>query len=122
MKNFFIFLLSVSLLSCNSDDNSSIVSDGPNPALRLYVKNSQTNQFITEDIMVTVTDDGFTETLNIFPDSTFQGPLGRPGNYTINIDSEMYMDIDLSDFIIEVVTDENGQVITKQVMTILTPN
>ncbi len=93
MKFFYLFLLTSLLLHCKSSDDSIVCTLEFVYGINVIVKDASTQNSITENINVSITDGNYQETLLLVPNSdTFVGAGERAGNYTITITAVNYHD------------------------------
>lgn len=80
------------IFSCDSEDDGPILCTTEAVAgLNVQVKDAETNQILTEGVLVIAQEDEYSEILmNIEQSSTFIGAWERMGNYTIIVSKEGY--------------------------------
>lgn len=119
------FLFCIPFLTLNSCDN-----DQPNEelifcttqfvyGLNVTVKDAQTNEVLTNGVVITATDGGYSENLELFETNDyFLGAGERAGNYTLTVSKDGYITY-VSDVI--TLTRDVCHVIPKQIEVKLTP-
>ena len=96
MKKIILLLCCIPLLmatSCeNHDDNQIVCTTEFVYGLNVTVIDSQTEQPITDGVIVTAVDGSYSETLVAFPgnENVFVGAGERPGTYIITVAKDGY--------------------------------
>ncbi|RTL13946.1 MAG: hypothetical protein EKK56_03055 [Flavobacteriaceae bacterium] len=123
MKKLLLIVILLPFLlatQCNEDDNGIPCTEEARAGLNITVKDSETNDYLGEGVLVVATDGSYTETLQNPGGSepVFSGAYEREGNYTITVSKSGYVT-----FISEVinVTSDVCHVVPQQRTILLQP-
>lgn len=123
MKKLLLIVILLPFLlatQCNEDDNGIPCTEEARAGLNITVKDSETNDYLGEGVLVVATDGSYTETLQNLGGSepVFSGAYEREGNYTITVSKSGYVT-----FISEVinVTSDVCHVVPQQRTILLQP-